>query len=76
MQWISMKKELPQNSDWVLGLIIATYKEISLGGGVYQIRRIAFKANDYDKNEWMHPWFINDNAQFTHWMPFPNMPEE
>lgn len=62
MPWISMKNELPQNDNWVLGL--------TQGKGIYTIRRFSFASpSNYHSNEWLLPYYVNHDAIFTHWIP-------
>jgi|BogFormECP03_OM2_1039629.scaffolds.fasta_scaffold00002_31 hypothetical protein len=69
MEWISLKDRMPTLGDWVLGL--------THGRGIYEIRRVAsINPNGYSRLDWGLPYYVKEDAIFTHWMPLPQPPVE
>jgi hypothetical protein len=61
MKWISVKKKLPKNDDWVL--VWSTKLE-----GMERIGCVITKLLHSDS------WYCIPNRYVTHWMPLPKQP--
>lgn len=76
MEWIDLRDRLPELGKWVLGL--TNYEQGNyekMGGGIYQIRRIAESPQmGYSRPHWLIPYYVKEEAVFTHWMEIPNFP--
>ena len=80
-EWISVKDRLPEDDSTVLVVAIAEFAA-RITFGMY--RRVV-KIFDDDEDAWeiLDPihnlswsWASNQNAEVTHWMPLPELPEE
>lgn len=78
MEWIDLKDKLPELGKWVLGL--TNYEQGNyekMGGGIFQIRRIAESPEmGYTRTHWLVPYYVKEDAIFTHWVEIPNFPRE
>lgn len=77
MEWIDLKDRLPELGTWVLGL--TNYEQGNyekMGGGIFQIRRIADSPQmGYMRTHWLIPYYVSEEAVFTHWVQIPNFPK-
>lgn len=74
-EWISIKEQLPELSQWVLVFCVSDCKEVEASPNIFVAYRGAFNRED-DYESAYGDGYIPDDIIITHWMPLPMPPTE